>query len=701
MFGGGFQQSMIQSINPDIFAANCGGATNGWRFTGLTWPSGGSAFSLQPALPHTVHSDSQTFFVNTFSGSGNKALLWKLGGSRVSSPSLTRAEIPINSYYAIGNNVSQPGTTTRIDGGDARVMNAVYANRRVFFTLTSDAFNDASRAGWLTARLNIDSNTREWQHLLYGDSGFYYFYPAITIQGTGENNHLALFGSWTDAETAVTPGTFFASGLVKFYENQPTDATGAFFNLVSGLGTYNRVFSGRNRWGDYSGAAYDWWTGHAWGSVEWANNNNTWATTISGRGFGSEATTRQLTVSKAGLGVGTVTSSPSGINCGTTCSAFFSSGSTVRLTAAPAAGSTFGGWAGACTGFSTTCDVVLNNAASATATFNRINYTLTVTKAGTGSGTVTSNPSGINCGATCSASYPSGTAVTLSAAPASGSIFSGWGGACSGTATTCVVSMSAARAVSATFNLSIVPSGFTIGLHNPATSTFYLRNSNSAGPANTVFGFGPGGSGWRPLTGDWNANGQMTVGLYNPATSGFFLRNSNSGGAADVSFGFGPAAAGWRPLTGDWNGNGQTTVGLFNPATSTFYLRNSNSGGTANVVFGFGPSAAGWVPLTGDWNGDGATTIGLYNPATSTFYLRNTNSGGAANVAFGFGPAGAGWLPLTGDWNGNGQTTVGLFNPATSTFYLRNTNSGGGADVLFSFGPGGAGWAPLTGKWVP
>jgi hypothetical protein len=56
-------------------------------------------------------------------------------------------------------------------------------------------------------------------------------------------------------------------------------------------------------------------------------------------------------------------------------------------------------------------------------------YQLTATETGTGIGTVTSNPSGISCGSTCSASYSSGTSVTLTAAPSfGGSIFAGWSG---------------------------------------------------------------------------------------------------------------------------------------------------------------------------------------------------------------------------------------------------------------------------------
>jgi hypothetical protein len=236
------------------------------------------------------------------------------------------------------------------------------------------------------------------------------------------------------------------------------------------------------------------------------------------------------------------------------------------------------------------------------------------------------------------------------------------------------------------------------GLYNPATSTFFLRNSNSAGAANLTFPFGPANSGWLPLVGDWNADGVQTVGLYNKTTSTFFLKNTNSGGAADLVFSYGPAGSGWVPLVGDWDGDGVQTVGLYNPATSTFFLKNSNTAGAANQVFGYGPSGAGWLPLVGDWNGDGIDTVGLYNPFTSTFFLRNTNSSGSANIVVSYGPA-AGWKPIAGDWNGDGIDTVGLYNPFTSTFFLRNANAEGPADLTFSYGPAGAGWTPLGGNW--
>jgi uncharacterized repeat protein (TIGR01451 family) len=74
-------------------------------------------------------------------------------------------------------------------------------------------------------------------------------------------------------------------------------------------------------------------------------------------------------------------------------------------------------------------------------------FQLTVTTSG--GGTVTAS-GGISCPGTCSASYTSGTVVALSEAPASGQLFTGWTGACSG-AGACVVTMTTARTVAATF----------------------------------------------------------------------------------------------------------------------------------------------------------------------------------------------------------------------------------------------------------
>jgi len=78
--------------------------------------------------------------------------------------------------------------------------------------------------------------------------------------------------------------------------------------------------------------------------------------------------------------------------------------------------------------------------------------TLDVARAGSADGTVTSSPGGINCGGGCSTSVPSGTVVTLTATPAAGAEFRVWRGACSGTSTTCILSVGSASSATAVFS---------------------------------------------------------------------------------------------------------------------------------------------------------------------------------------------------------------------------------------------------------
>jgi Divergent InlB B-repeat domain len=91
--------------------------------------------------------------------------------------------------------------------------------------------------------------------------------------------------------------------------------------------------------------------------------------------------------------------------------------------------------------------VTMNASKSVTATFTT-KPVLTVNKAGSGVGTVTSSPAGIDCGVDCTEAYDEGTPVTLTASP--GAAFGGWSGACTGPGT-CTVTMDASKSVTATF----------------------------------------------------------------------------------------------------------------------------------------------------------------------------------------------------------------------------------------------------------
>jgi hypothetical protein len=155
-----------------------------------------------------------------------------------------------------------------------------------------------------------------------------------------------------------------------------------------------------------------------------------------------------LTVGTSGSG--TVASNPTGIACPGDCAETYVSGTTVVLTATPATGSAFSSWTGACAGSSAVCTLSITSVMSTVANFGPA-VTLTVTVSGTGTGLVASSPAGITCPSDCSEPYAKGQVVTLTATPTNGSMFLGWSGACSGSATTCTVTMSAGKAVTAKF----------------------------------------------------------------------------------------------------------------------------------------------------------------------------------------------------------------------------------------------------------
>jgi Protein of unknown function (DUF1566)/Divergent InlB B-repeat domain/Fibronectin type III domain len=123
-------------------------------------------------------------------------------------------------------------------------------------------------------------------------------------------------------------------------------------------------------------------------------------------------------------------------------------------------------------------------------------FTLSVNATGVGVGRITGSTGGLNCqrtvGGTCSASLASGTVVTLIATPGDGNSFTGWSGACSGTSTSCTVTLDAAKSVSAAFVLA------------PSSRYSKVANNGNVLPDSALLGTGPG---------NWACTRDNTTGL--------------------------------------------------------------------------------------------------------------------------------------------------------------------------------------------
>jgi hypothetical protein len=80
----------------------------------------------------------------------------------------------------------------------------------------------------------------------------------------------------------------------------------------------------------------------------------------------------------------------------------------------------------------------------------------------------------------------------------------------------------------------------------------FLRNSFTGGIADVVFNVARSGVSTSVVTGDWNGTKRSLIGLYEPATATFSLLDRNDNGAVETSFGFGGGGTDYRPIAGEW-----------------------------------------------------------------------------------------------------------------------------------------------------
>ena len=241
----------------------------------------------------------------------------------------------------------------------------------------------------------------------------------------------------------------------------------------------------------------------------------------------------------------------------------------------------------------------------ASKTFPATAYSLTVTAAGSGSGSVTSSPAGISCGTACSASFAVASSVTLTATPAASSTFSGWSGACTGTGS-CSVTMDAAKSVTANFAVktyTVTPSAGANGAISPSTAQTVNHNATTSFTVTPVAGYrivsvtGCGGT----LNGSTYTTGPVTANC-------------------TVSASFVDATAG--SLTVSRSGNGTVTS---TPAGIDCgqICSNTYTGGTSVTLTAV--PAAGWnfSGWSGACTGTGTCTVIVNGPTAVTAMFRD------------------------------------------------------------------------------
>jgi hypothetical protein len=185
----------------------------------------------------------------------------------------------------------------------------------------------------------------------------------------------------------------------------------------------------------------------------------------------------------------------------------------------------------------------------------RASFTLTAQPsiAGDGLGSIAISPLGIDCDTACAVSFPASTVVTLTAAPATGSAFAGWSGACAGVAP-CTVTMSAARDVTALFSLTACNPRPQVAVSvTPSGAGRLLVSLSSSGANNALqsIQFGSETNALVDIGLQTGRGGNFGVALA-PSTqqATFYVRRATQGAATTVALGVNDSCGSWSTFVG-------------------------------------------------------------------------------------------------------------------------------------------------------
>jgi hypothetical protein len=249
-------------------------------------------------------------------------------------------------------------------------------------------------------------------------------------------------------------------------------------------------------------------------------------------------------------------------------------------------------------------------------------YQLMVNKTGPGSGTVTSSPSGIDCGSTCSAAFNTGASVTLTATPAGSSVFTGWGGDCSGSGA-CVLTMNKAHVVMANFSAPSITYSLTVNAGSHGSVTPSGTSTRNAGEVVNITATPSSGYHFVNWTGDWGMIAHTTGASTTITMNGTYTITANFAANTSTSYSLTTRVAGSGTVTAPTSSPSNYTSGTVVTLTAspsagyhfvnwtglTNTVANPKSASTTVVMNGNyviqANFAAGTTTHLGDVNGDG------------------------------------------------------------------------------------------------
>jgi uncharacterized repeat protein (TIGR02543 family) len=613
-----------------------GSAVGAHTINAVAWDNGNLSYTMS-SKSFTVNARTYTLSTSV-SGSGSVSG----AGTYTEGTGVTVSASPGTGYYFSGYSGalsgSTPSQTVTMDGGKSVAATFLPIPYSVSLGVSGGS-GSTSGAGTY--------NYGTWATL-------------NATPGTGYS-----FSNWSDGgaqnHSIFVDGnkSFTASFTVNSYTvTTATSGSGS----VAGGGTYTYGQTATLTPIAGTGYSFSGWSGGLTGSANPGTFTVTGPTTVTANFTPNNYT---LTTNTSGAGSGSVTAGAT--------SAY---GTTQSITATPSTGSTFTGWSGAATGTTNPVTITMDANKTLTANFTLIPYTLTTTTAGTGSGTISG-----------AGTYNYGSTATSTASPSTGSTFTGWSNAATGTTNPVSISMTSAKTLTGTFTLI----DYTLTTATSGTGTVTAGGTYPYSTVRTMTatpGTGQQFTGWsgaatgttNPINITVDSNKTLTA-TFAPINYTLTTATSGSGSiTAGGSYPYGTV----RSITAT-PGTGQTFTGWSGAATGTTNPVNVTIDANKTLMATFTPinytiSTAVAPAAGGSVSGSGTYAYGSTASFTATPATGYSFTGFSGAITSATNPS---TLTVTGNATVTANYTINSYTLTTSTTGTGTGSVSGGGTYTY------------------
>lgn len=273
-FAGGFFGMKLRVIRKsELYNAN-GGSVNWWDFWDIRRPNanppaGEVLDGIHPTFSYTSGQNGYLFY--SHSGNANWYVVYRVLNPSANPPRLRGKQIPSAIYYITPNAVQLGGGQALESGGSVTRTSPIVRDGKIYVahsTGNTTSPTQGASAKYVVVDLNTPAVIEEAE---LGAIGYYYIYPTLTVD---ENHNIGM--TFTRSATTEYAGAFFST---KSSADPPGLSPSSPVQV--GLGNYQQVAQGRNRWGDYFAIGLDPYNNHEmFLHTEYANTGNSWATVI-------------------------------------------------------------------------------------------------------------------------------------------------------------------------------------------------------------------------------------------------------------------------------------------------------------------------------------------------------------------------------------------------------------------------------------